>query len=71
VEVATGKTQVLSAGPWNDHQPTVSPDGRYVAFVSTRGGTPEVWLLGPDGGVAQVSDDEAPDWQPMFLPVRR
>lgn len=67
VDVATGKATVLSAGPWDDHQPAVSPDGRYVAFVSTRSGSPEVWLLGPDGGVSQVSDDDAADWQPMFL----
>jgi Tol biopolymer transport system component len=69
VEVDSGRATVLSAGPWDDHQPAVSPDGRYVAFVSTRGGTPEVWLLGPDGGLAQVSDDGAADWQPMFLRI--
>lgn len=67
VDVATGKATVLSAGAWDDHQPAVSPDGRYVAFVSTRSGSPEVWLLGPDGGLAQVSDDDAADWQPRFL----
>lgn len=67
VDVATGKATVLSAGPWDDHQPALSADGRFVAFVSTRSGSPEVWLLSPDGGVAQVSDDDAADWQPMFL----
>lgn len=69
-EVATGAQAVLSAGAWDDHQPAVSGDGRFVAFVSTRTGSPEVWLMCPDGGVTQLSDDAAPDWQPLFLRAR-
>ena len=32
-----------------DHQPAVSPDGRQIAFVSTRSGFPEIWTTGADG----------------------
>ncbi|MEW5740713.1 MAG: hypothetical protein AB1938_17430 [Myxococcota bacterium] len=67
VDVATGVATVLSAGAWDDHQPAFSPDGKFLAFVSTRGGSPEVWLMRPDGGVTQVSADGAPDWRPMFV----
>ncbi|GMU58913.1 MAG: hypothetical protein AMXMBFR34_06760 [Myxococcaceae bacterium] len=69
-EAASGRATLLAAGPWDDHQPQVSADGRFLAFVSTRSGTPEVWLARPDGGVTRVSDDAAPDWQPMFLRAR-
>lgn len=69
-DVATGAQTVLAAGAWDDHQPAVSGDGRFLAFVSTRTGSPEVWLMRPDGGVAQVSDDAAADWQPLFLRAR-
>ena len=38
---------VISTKP--DGQPTFSPDGSKVAFVSGRSGTPEVWLCDRDG----------------------
>ena len=37
---------------WN-FEPAVSPDGGRVAFVSTRSGSPEIWLTGRDGGTAK------------------
>lgn len=70
VDVASGRPTVISEGRWDDHQPALSGDGKYLAFVSTRAGSPEVWLLRPDGGVAQVSADEQPDWRPLFLRVQ-
>ncbi len=33
----------------SDQEPTFSPDGRTVAFASTRLGRPALWLSGPDG----------------------
>ena len=75
------RSQVVEVGPdgtvravlpstRDDRQPTVSPDGRRLAFVSTRSGSHEVWTAGPDGqgadrltdfGGARVS---GPRWSP-------
>jgi dipeptidyl aminopeptidase/acylaminoacyl peptidase len=36
-----------------DFQPRYSPDGERLAFVSTRGGKPQIYLIRTDGGEAQ------------------
>ncbi len=49
--------------------PTVSPDGRYIVFVSSRSGTPHLWRMNIDGtnvkqltnGVAETSPEISPD----------
>jgi dipeptidyl aminopeptidase/acylaminoacyl peptidase len=42
----------LTQGPGTDSTPRWSPDGARLAFVSTRGGSPGVYLLPRDGGEA-------------------
>jgi Tol biopolymer transport system component len=46
---ATGKRVDLSESPALDADPAVSPDGKQVAFLSTRGGHVAVYLVGIDG----------------------
>lgn len=51
----TRRTQ-LTRGPGKDQSPRWSPDGRRLAFVSNRGGSPQVHVLPADGGeAAQLS----------------
>lgn len=54
----------------SDNSPRFSPDGRYFAFISNRGGSEEVWLANSDGtNVRQLSRLGAyisgfPRWSP-------
>jgi dipeptidyl aminopeptidase/acylaminoacyl peptidase len=68
-EVATGRSRQLTGGPGSDRQPRWSPDGRTVAFISTREGGAQVWLLPIGGGDARklsTLPDGAAD--PVWLP---
>ena len=48
---ADGKNlQRLTTGDADDQQPIVSPDGRFIIFVSKRSGRPQVWRMDVDGG---------------------
>jgi dipeptidyl aminopeptidase/acylaminoacyl peptidase len=40
----------LTRGPGSDQLPRWAPDGRTLAFVSTRSGSPQVWRIRTDGG---------------------
>src|SRR5256884_1400768 len=54
-DVASGTSRQLTAGPGSDRQPRWSPDGRTLAFVSTRESGAQLWLLsmGGAGGEAR------------------
>lgn len=59
----------LTNGPWQDIDPTISPDGTRVAFASTRNGYWDIYLLEISSGlVTRVTDsleyDGSPSWSP-------
>jgi dipeptidyl aminopeptidase/acylaminoacyl peptidase len=68
-EVATGKSRQLTNGPGSDRQPRWSPDGKALAFVSTRDSGAQVWVLPIGGGDAQKVS-HLPDGvsDPVWLP---
>ena len=48
-------------------EPALSPDGRQVAYVSFRGGTPHVWLVDANGtATRQLTDGDDPDRDPAW-----
>ena len=49
LEVATGKVSRLTYGEGDNENASWSPDGRHLVFSSTRGGRPELWVMGADG----------------------
>ena len=63
----TGGTALTSLGLNSD--PEWSPDGLRIAFISTRGGTADVWVMNTDGSdqrqlTQEPADAEAPSWSP-------
>ncbi|WP_395344513.1 amidohydrolase family protein [Ningiella sp. W23] len=63
---ATPLTQDIA---WNLH-PTISPDGKHIAFISDRGGLSNIWTMDINGeNLTQVSTEKAnlihsPKWSP-------
>lgn len=49
VPVAGGAPKAVTTAGNNDH-PRWMPDGKRVVFVSTRGGSSQIWTMNPDGG---------------------
>jgi Tol biopolymer transport system component len=47
--IAGGKARPLTRGMAFDQEPRFSPDGRHVAFVSDRSGTPNLWVIDRGG----------------------
>ncbi|MGJ5815619.1 hypothetical protein [Paludibaculum fermentans] len=66
----TGEPHRLIASTRVDSSPQVSPDGRHIAFISTRSGFEELWTVDINGGHAvQVTQMRAqamgsPRWSP-------
>jgi uncharacterized protein YjdB len=49
--------------------PAISPDGSRVAFVSTRDGNLEIYVMDADGtNLTRVTNDPQPDGRPAFTP---
>lgn len=68
-EVATGRSRQLTGGPGSDRQPRWSPDGKTLAFISTREGGAQVWVLPIAGGDARkISNLSEGASDPLWLP---
>ena len=59
----------LPNGPANEYNPSVSPDGTKIAFVSDRDGVPQLYLMNSSGNNPQRLTtsgcvDQVPTWSP-------
>jgi len=65
-----GKAKLIAGGMSFDSQPKFSPDGQWIAFLSDREGSENIWIMKADGsGAKQVSKDPnnefaSPSWDP-------
>jgi dipeptidyl aminopeptidase/acylaminoacyl peptidase len=49
----------LTSSPKSDGNPRWSPDGKKIAFISGRSGSPQIWIIPIDGGEAKKLTDMA------------
>jgi imidazolonepropionase-like amidohydrolase/Tol biopolymer transport system component len=65
-----GEARALTHGVSWDMQPRFSPDGRWIAFTSDRGGGDNIWVMGRDGSSPHAVSHESfrlpnsPAWTP-------
>ena len=70
VPIEGGQAKLIDGGMAFDSQPKFSPDGKWIAFLSDREGSENVWIMKPDGSdPKQVSKDPnsefaSPNWTP-------
>src|SRR5438094_1432494 len=67
-----GEPRQLTASPKHDRHPRWSPDGKWIAFESNRGGSFQIYLIAADGGEArQVTTISTEATQPVWSPDGR
>lgn len=55
----------LTADAFIDHEPSVSPDGRYVVFQSNRSGARNIWRIDADANLKQLTEGNYVDSNPV------
>ncbi|MGB9893771.1 MAG: prolyl oligopeptidase family serine peptidase, partial [Candidatus Saccharicenans sp.] len=57
VTTSGGQPAVLVSGPAADYYPRWSPDGKKIAFISTRSGSAQIWIISVSGGQPEKLTD--------------
>jgi len=67
--VQFGEQALVSTFPGSHTQPSLSPDGTMVAFVSDASGAPQVWVKNLyEGSPVQITHGEEPAMRPAWSP---
>lgn len=69
LKIGESEPQPLTNGTGNNTLPAVSPDGKTIAFVSSRSGKPQIWRMNRDGSQpTQITDVDFGIHQLQFSP---
>ncbi len=68
-DLGTGERKVFARYTGSNISPAVAPDGRHVAMILSKGGSPDLYVADPDGGnLRQLTrtreDESSPCWSP-------
>jgi TolB protein len=67
LDIQTGERRQLTFGEGKNESPAYAPNGRHVAFTSTRTGKKQIWIVSRTGGdlkqVTRLGNNEMPDWR--------
>lgn len=67
LDLATGQVRQLTFGEGTNESPAFAPNGRHVAFMSTRSGKAQVFTMARDGKnvrqITKAGNNEKPDWR--------
>jgi Tol biopolymer transport system component len=68
LDLGTGRVARLTHGPlWRDEKPAWSPDGRQIAFTSTRAGSYDIYVMNADGSaIRRLTNHVAPEQDPSW-----
>ena len=65
-DFASGETRQITYGEGSNESPSYSPNGRHIAFTSTRAGKTQIYTIGRDGKdvrqITRVGNNYTPDW---------
>ncbi|MCL1901562.1 MAG: hypothetical protein FWG51_04090, partial [Firmicutes bacterium] len=68
-DLPTSKITRLTSNQRNNENPTWSPDGRFVAFSSTRAGRSEIYIMAIDGsGTRKLAEIPGASFTPSWSP---
>ncbi len=75
VEISTGEVRQVTSGDFHDMSPAFSPDGKMIAFISSREPDrelrmiPDLWVTPSDGGEAtRLTFGKGPVRSPVYSP---
>ena len=67
--MTTGEQRQLTNDIRDDFTPRWSPDGKWMAFISNRGGQTDLWMMPVEGGNAiRLTNDLAAEFNPRWTP---
>ena len=68
-EQGSGLARTIAASTTPEHSPSISPDGKRIAFISKRTGATEVWIADSEDKTVQLTNlgqtyTDSPRWSP-------
>ena len=65
-EFATGQVRQITNGEGSNESPAYAPNGRHIAFTTTRSGKKQIYTIGRDGNglraITKAGNNEFPNW---------